>query len=147
MNSKESIFQKTFSPYLQASLVLGITLVLQILVWVILRPDTPSEKLDFWIVACAMLLFYVIINSVFSFSSDSTVQYYGRSVSAFVGLAVFGGFLSYLFSGIGLQDAGSFSWIYTVMAIIFVVFLSIVNMMRKIVEIAQKQDKNLRNER
>jgi hypothetical protein len=144
---EQSIFSKRFSPYAQAGMVLGMTILLQVLVWIGFQPVDFQDKLDYWIVACAMLLFYVIINSVFSFTSDNTVKYYGRSVTGFLGLAFIGGLFSYIFSGIALADAGSFTWIYTVMAIIFVVFLTIVNLMRKIVEIAKKQDKNLRNER
>lgn len=128
-------------------MVLGLTLILQVLVYLAFQPENFDGKLDFWIIACAMLLFYVVINSVFSFASQDRMQYYGRSIAGFVGLALIGGGFSYLFSGIALAEAGSFTWIYTVMTIIFIVFLTIVNLMRKIVDIALKQDKNLRNER
>jgi len=143
MNTDESIFNKKFSPIKQAGLILGLTIALQLLISFI----PGSEKLDIWILACSMLLLYVIINSIFSFSSTDRMNYYGFSILGFAIIAIGGGLSAYLVTGLSIYEAGSFSWIYMVLSIIFLVFLTIVNMMRKIVEIAKEQDKNLRNEK
>lgn len=45
-----------------------------------------------------------------------------------------------------MDEAGSFRWLYIVFALTYLVFISIVNMMRKIMEIAKKQDARLRGE-
>jgi hypothetical protein len=61
-------------------------------------------------------------------------------------LLLIGGGMAWGFSGVALQEAGSISWILFVFSFGYLVFLSIVNLMRFVVELAQKQDKGLRGE-
>lgn len=127
-------------------MVLGVMLLGHCIIKVGFNPQDDFDKLDYWILSCALLLLFAIVSSVFSFSSENAIKYYGQSVTSFLGVAILGAFSAFAFSGIALSDAGSFSWIYMVMSIIFIVFLTIVNLMRKIVEIAKKQEQKLRNE-
>lgn len=144
--SNQSIFTKRISPYIQGAVVMGLIFIGQVGIKIAINPQEAFGKLDYWILSCAFLLLYAVVASVFSFSAPSPIKYYGQSVTSFLGVAFLGGVSAYLFSGIPLDEAGSFTWIYTVLAVIFVVFLTIVNLMRKIVELAKKQEKKLRNE-
>ncbi|MDX1684240.1 MAG: hypothetical protein R3275_03330 [Saprospiraceae bacterium] len=144
--SRESIFTKNISPYYQGAVILGLILIGQIGIRITINPEDQFGRLDYWILASAFLLLFAVVASVFSFSAKNPMKYYGKSVTTFLAVAFLGGLAAYLFSGIALKEAGSFSWIYMVLTIIFVVFLTIVNLIRKIVEIAKKQERKLRNE-
>ena len=64
----------------------------------------------------------------------------------FIALLVGGGFLAYLVSGVTIDEAGSFRWLYVVLTMGYLIFLAIVQSMKRIVDIAIQQDKRLRNE-
>ena len=145
--SQTSIFNRSISPFIQAATILGLIIVVQLGIRLLLDPQDEFGKMDYWITSSAFLLFFAIVCSVFSFSSPKPMVYYGQAISSFLVVALIGGVTASFFSGISLGEAGSFSWIYTVLAVIFVVFLTIVNLIRKIVEIAKKQDKRIRNEK
>ena len=46
------------------------------------------------------------------------------------------------FSGVPLNDAGSYRWIYIVVTVGFIVFLTMVNLMKIIVNYAEKEEWN-----
>ena len=50
------------------------------------------------------------------------------------------GVLAYIFSSMTITEAGSFKWIFMVLTFGYLLFLSVMRFMRKIVEIAQKED-------
>lgn len=144
--SKQSIFERQISPFIQGAAVILLMILTQSLLRLFVNPQDQFGKLDYWILSCALLLLFAVLSSVFSFSAPSAIKYYGQSVTSFLLVAIAGAGLAYFFSGIPFSEAGSFSWIYTVLSVIFIVFLTIVNLMRKIVEIANKQEKKLRDE-
>ena len=55
--------------------------------------------------------------------------------------------MSWAFSGLTIDEAGSFRWLYVVFTMGYIILLAIVRSMRRIVAMAQKQDKRLRGER
>ena len=67
-------------------------------------------------------------------------------VFAFAILLVIGGLLAWAFSGVSIYEAGTVSWLYFVLTFGYLVFLSIVNLIKFLVKLAQKQDKSLRGE-
>ena len=69
-------------------------------------------------------------------------KYWGRSIYSFMGLALGSGLTAYLFSSLTISEAGSYRWIYVVLTVGYLVFLSIVTFMRRIVEFAQKEEWN-----
>ena len=145
--SQTSIFNRNISPIIQGIMILGLIIGVQLIIRLLINPQDQFGRLDYWITSGAFLLFFAVVCSVFSFSSPNPMKYYGQAITSFLLVAILGGLSAYYFSDIALSEAGSFSWIYTVLAVIFVVFLTIVNLMRKIVEIAKKQDKRIRNEK
>lgn len=102
--------------------------------WIEVSPRFP------WICALAFLLLYCIFNPLFFLYSDSARTYWQRSIFSYAGLAVAGGLGAYLFSGVALDDAGSVRWLYMVVTVAYLVFMSIVGFMRSIVELAQRKD-------
>ena len=141
------LFDVEISPYKQCAIALiaipAFIVLFYIPHWigfVELKPHQP------WTVSAAMVLMFAVVNSVLSLGADDINKYWGKSIYSFIILCVVGGLMAWLFSGIALSDAKSFKWIYIVFTFGYLVFLSIVTFMRKIVIIAQREDKRLRGE-
>ncbi len=131
------------NPVIQATLTLG-GVILVILGAKLIRLTgiiEISERFP-WMTACSFLLCFALFNSVFSLSAKSMVKYWGMSIYSFIGLAFVSGFLAYLFSNKALSEAGSYWWIYIVVAVGYFVFLGMMAFMRTIVEFAQKEEWN-----
>ncbi len=99
-----------------------------------------------WTISASMLLMFALCNSVLSLSSDDVNKYWNKSIYSFVILAVSGALFAWVVSGLSIYEAKSFKWIYTVFTFGYLFFLSIITLMRKIVMLAQRQDKRLRGE-
>jgi hypothetical protein len=145
-NSDASIFEKNIPPLMQAGIVL-VTALVFMLCWkaavhfgVDLRQRTP------WLISSALMLFFGLFNSVFSLSAKKRFVYWRDSIYAYALLGVLGGLMAWGFSGLTIDEAGSFKWMYFIFTFSFIIFLTIINLMRKIVELAQKQDRRLRGE-
>jgi len=106
--------------------------------------DIPDHQA--WTVSASMVLMFAVCNSVLSLGADNVTPYWNKSIYSFVILCVVGGLMAWYFSGLSIYEAKSFKWIYVVFTFGYLLFLSIVTLMRKIVMIAQKQDKRLRGE-
>jgi uncharacterized membrane protein len=143
--SKEyhSLYERSFTPYLQAVVVFGGVLLFNGFGF-LLKVSGALEISDRfpWMVAASFMLLYAMFNSIFSISATNRTSYWGASIYSFLGLAAASGFLAYLISGIGIRDAGSYWWIYIVVTVGYLVFVSMVGAMRNIVEFAQREEWN-----
>ena len=142
-----SYFNRQISPYKQVAYVLGIVLVFDIFYLIgsaisdtLFAPNTP------WVTSLAFLLVYAVFGAVMSIPSKDQNIYWRDAIVAFFLLMVSASLLAWLISGLTIDEAGTFRWLYLVVTMGFVIFLAIVRSMRKIVELAQKQDKRLRGE-
>lgn len=146
-NQQEIIIEKGMNPFVQAGvlvvLIIGIIGVAKILD---ISNVLQMEQTFPWLIAASLLLFYAIMNSIISLATKEVGNYWFKSICSFGALAVVSGIIAWLFSNLSVYEAGSYSWIYVVVTVVYLVFVSIMNIMRKIVEIAVKQDKKLRNE-
>jgi hypothetical protein len=88
------------------------------------------------------LLLFALFNSLLSLRADNFAKYWGSSVYSYMALAFGSGLAAWLFSGIDLRDAGTYRWIYLVVTFGFLVFLSMVNFMKRIVNFAEKEEWN-----
>lgn len=59
---------------------------------------------------------------------------------SFLGLAFLNGLAAWLISGVPIGQAQSYRWIYVVVTIGFLVFLSMVNLIKKIVQFAEREE-------
>jgi drug/metabolite transporter (DMT)-like permease len=100
-----------------------------------------------WLVCSALLLFFAIFNCAFSLNSPDVNKYWLHSIIAYVLLAIGSSLFAWLITGKTINEAKSMKWIYFVFTFGYLVFLSIVNLMRIIVYIAKRQDGGLRGER
>jgi hypothetical protein len=136
-----SFFEKTYNPILQGSAILLVA-VLAMLIAFFLKwtksVDVAGQA--YWIIAGAAVLFYALFNSIFSLSSTDMNLYWTRAIPTFVGLMVLSAAAAYLFSAMTMAEAGSFRFIFIVLTFGYLLFLSIMRAMRKIVQLAQKED-------
>ncbi|MCB0641897.1 MAG: hypothetical protein KDC44_09670 [Phaeodactylibacter sp.] len=139
----QSFFAKAYNPILQAAIIIAAALTIMILSKIVGATGLIDVAQSFpWTTAAALLFCFAIFNSIFSLSAKNVSQYWSRSISSFIGVAALNGGLAYLFSGLGIGEAGSYKWIYVVLMIGYLVFLSMMNMMKIIVEFAQKEEWN-----
>lgn len=144
---KSTITKQLVNPIFQASMILVAMLVFMLISQAIratgFESATPIKP---WEVMASFILFFALVNCVFSLQTPDQVKYWRNSIFCFIGLLLFGGLLSWAVSGLSVFEAGSISWILFIFSFCYLIFLSIVNLMRFIVELAQKQDSRLRGE-
>ncbi|MEL7020983.1 MAG: hypothetical protein AAGK47_05205 [Bacteroidota bacterium] len=144
MNKNSTDFyEKAYNPFIQA----GIILVSMITVVLLSKFVNAAGIIEVgprfsWMSAASFMLFFAVFNSVFSLASKSLNYYWGRSIMAFLGVATSMAGVAYLFSGLSIDEAGSYRWIFIVVTFGYLVFLSIMGMMKGIVEFAQREEWN-----
>ena len=102
--------------------------------------SSPSPKFgqNIWTNAVAMILFYIIVNSLVSLASEKPIEYVRNSIYTFLAICILGGLLSWAISGQTIDEAGSFKWLFVVLSMGYLIFLSIISTMKFIVKLAQK---------
>ncbi|MEL6866429.1 MAG: hypothetical protein AAFP19_18535 [Bacteroidota bacterium] len=142
-NSSTSVFEKAYNPVLQAAIVFGLGLTFMVLAKLVKWTGimSPSDLFP-WTTAASFMLFFSMFNSIFSLSAKNLNQYWNRSIISFMGLAVMLGLIAWLFSAVAISDAGSMKWIYIVLTLGYLIFLSMVGFIKRIVEFAQREEWN-----
>ena len=146
MNDK-SILDRKISPFAQLGAVMILAVILMI--FTSFLPEIPyssTGKIRPWVVLCSMILFFALVNSILSFAAEDGNKYWLHSIISFSLLLVLGGLIAWAMSGVSIHDAGSVKWLYMVLTFGYLVFLSIVNLIKLLVNLAQKQDKRLHGE-
>jgi len=146
MNHDKSILDQNISPFLQAGFVLALMIAFQLFGKIANLCGFEFEATFPWLVSCALLLFFALANAVLSLSANSPNTYWWKSILSYVVLAGTGILLATFFSGLTMYEAGAIKWLYFVISFGYLCFISIVNMMKTVVNIAIKQDKRLRGE-
>ena len=98
------------------------------------------ERLYPWTSATGFMLLFAIFNSIMCMTADSFAKYWGISMYSYLALAAVLGLSAWLCSGVPLGEAESYKSIYIVVTFGFLVFLSMVNAMKNIVNFAEKED-------
>lgn len=143
----KSILDKNISPFMQLGGVFILAVVL--MGFSVLMPSAPYSSTAHimpWVVLCGMILFFALANSVLSFAANDANTYWLHSIISFATLLVVGGLVAWGISGVSIGNAGSVRWLYFVLTFGYLVFLSIVNLIKFFVKLAQRQDKRLRGE-
>ncbi len=134
------IQDKVAKPLWQFIYCLGGSILVTLVFWLLVNLNFMENSPKFyWMCATAFLLLYSIFNSLISLTAPNSGKYWSRSIMMFALLAIIAGALAYLFSGISVYDAGSYSFIYFVITFGYLVFISIMGFVKKIVAFAQKE--------
>jgi hypothetical protein len=148
METDKSIFDKQFKPYYQALFVLLIYIIILLIVGLLKYLDWITfTSIDYWKYATAVVLFFIMVNCVYCFPAKEKMIYYRDSILTYTLVLIVFSIASKFFSGMNISEAESYSWIWMVFSIIYIVLITIINLLRKIVEVAIKQDQNLTNEK
>lgn len=139
--SSTSIYYKAYNPIVQAAGVFALGLVVSLMAKLINALGILEiGNLFPWMCAAAFLLFFALINSLSSFSADDLNKYWSRSMLSFAGLAISSGLAAYGLSAVSIGEAGSYRWIFIVLTFGYLIFLSIIGLIKTIVEFAEKED-------
>jgi len=146
---KSSRLVTVFSKPLYQALLIGCMILLFTLVdYILPHSNSLFEKNSGpWIVATAMMLCYVILNSIVALRIEPIVPYWSQSVIYYFALLAFSYGWCYLLSGLLIDDAGSIRWLWFVITLVYMVFFAISRSVKNIVDIANRQDENLRGEK
>lgn len=144
---RNSFYEREVHPLKQAAFFIGATLVVLGVIKILqLSGFVAQESTLSWEVSLMIILIFGVFNSVMGLPYKNQNDYWFYSTLAYIAVAVFGALLSFLFCNLGIDELGPFKWIYIVFTIAYLIFLSIIRAMRKIVQIAQKQDTRMMGE-
>lgn len=136
------MLEKKLTPPLQAALIFAISLVLMLCGVVLDKMGwLAMDRLYPWTIATGLLLLFALFNSLSSLrASTGFAKYWGISMYSYLGLAAANGLAAWQLSGVPIGEAESYKFIYVVVTFGFLVFLSMVNFMRIIVNFAERED-------
>jgi len=142
------MLEKKLSPPQQALLIFVLSLVLMGIGVILDKIGLfGMERMYPWSIATGFMLLFALFNSISCLQADNFGKYWGASMYSYIGLAFMNGLAAWLCSGVPLGEAESYKAIYIVVSFGFLVFLSMVNMMKSIVNFAEKEDWNQPNKR
>lgn len=149
-NPQNSVFfTRIHNPFLQGGAVLAFVAFIMIL----LKGLQISDNMDvspyaFWVAIGTGMLVFALFNSIISLSIPSDMnEYWTRSTGTYIVLTVLGGSLAWFFSSMTIGEAGSFRWIFMVVTFGYLLFLSLMRFIKKVVFIAQQEDNRWMNRR
>lgn len=130
-------------PLIQAATIIASVFVVNIGSLLVIATDLISVTNRFpWLNAASFMLFFAVLNSIYSITAKSVPHYWGISMYSFMIVAGVSGLQAWAFSGISIVDAGSYMWIYAVVTFGYLVFLTIMAVLKKVVAFAEKEEWN-----
>ncbi len=138
-----SVFDENISPLRQAIYVSGVAIALMAGGWIVgLSGLMAVENLFAWSIAAAFMLLFALLNSVMSLNAPNFAKYWGASMYSYMLVGAANGLAAWAFSGIPLNEAGTYRAIFIVVTFGFFVFLSLVNFIKRIVQFAEREEWN-----
>jgi hypothetical protein len=144
-----TFFDRIYNPFLQG----GAILTFVALIMILLKGLQISDNMDvspyaFWVAIGTGMLVFALFNSIISLSIPSDMNaYWTRSTGTYIVLTVLGGSLAWFFSSMTIGEAGSFRWIFMVVTFGYLLFLSLMRFIKKVVFLAQQEDNRWMNRR
>jgi len=140
-NEESSIFTKAHHPAIQAIgiFVAGVFVTCCSKIIQSIGLLEVGERFP-WMTAASFLLFFAIFNSISSVAAKDANKYWTRSMFSFGGLAVASGLAAWGFSQLSIEEAGSYKWIFVVLTFGYLIFLSMMGFLKRIVNFAEKED-------
>lgn len=140
-NTDNSIFSKDIDPYRQFVIVMAVFIVILLLSEIVDSTGISDIEAAFpWTLAASFLLFFSIFNSVYSLTAKDDNTYWTKSFFSFASMAALSGLIAYFMAGIPFEEIGAYKWIYFVITFVYLVFISIIGFMKRIVNFAQKEE-------
>jgi len=136
-----NLYRDIVKPPIQAAALYVVALCCMLIFWSMgLGGIYPMGKLFPWAISAAFLLMFAMMNSLICLRVEGFQQYWTKSMFSYLGLMIVLGGTSWLLSGVAIGKAESYRWIFIVVSFGFLVFLSMINFMKKIVKFAEQED-------
>ena len=136
-----SIFSKDINPYRQFMIVMVVFIAILLLSEIVDATGISTIDAAFpWTLAASFLLFFSMFNSVYSLTAADDNTYWTKSFFSFLALAGISGLIAYFMAGLTFAEIGPYKWIYFVISFVYLVFISIIGFMKRIVKFAQKEE-------
>jgi hypothetical protein len=143
MNFLDKIQLNAGKPFVQALIIIIAVFIVNIGAVIIKASGLIEVTNRFaWLNAASFMLFFAVLNSIYSIASKNVPQYWGYSMYSFMLVAGISGLQAVFFSGISIGNAGSYMWIYVVVTIGYLVFISLMTILKKVVAFAEKEEWN-----
>lgn len=127
-------------PPVQAGIAAGLLLLLAIVGFASEAAGGSLGDRFGYQLAATMLLMFGVTNALMSLTTDNVNRYWGKSFVSYLLLAGLGLLVAYGLTGYWIADAGSYRWIYSVLTFGYLALLSIVSMIRGIVNFAEREE-------
>jgi len=142
MTASNRFLQRARNPFFQGGIVLGLVLLFNLGVFLLSSAGAEFQQRTPWTISATFMMFFAIFNALLSLMEDNMDKYWTRSILSYIGLVGLAGLAAYGISGLTINEAGSYKWIYIVLTFGYLLFLSLISITRKIVEFAQKEEWN-----
>ncbi len=140
-NTSKSFYSKAYNPYMQGGIILGASISIMLLSKLSNYMGIIASNPDFcWLTAAAFLLLYAVGNSLFCLSTSNINKYWLNSMLTFLLLAGLSAGAAWALSGLSINEVEGYKWIFVVLVFGYLVFLSIVGFMKRIVDYAEAED-------
>ena len=141
MSETKTFLERRVSPIHQALVSFGGIIIFvflsKIMEWIGLL---EGGFMTTWVVCASFLMLFGMFNSLMYMSAEDLGKYWSRSIFSFAALAILSGLTGWAITGVSIGDAATFKWLYLVLTIGYLVFLSIVGFIRIIIDLAKKND-------
>ncbi len=127
-------------PIAQAVLILVSCLMMQLL-FLVIQVFRKGEDSSAWMITGAFTLFYAFVSAILMLRKEKHPGYFARSIYGFFIALIGCGLIGYVFSGYNLNWSASLKWIYFSITLAYLVFITIAQLVNKIIEYAQEEPK------
>jgi hypothetical protein len=132
--------QKLANPFVQVSFIFVLFLLVN---W--MSDIAGSETKMPWTLAIAFQLLYIIYSIIIGLLNTSNFRYWLFAVAGYVILMFINSFVAGKISGITMDEAGTYRWIYFILIPVFLLFIVMANLIKKIVSLAEQDDRRFDN--
>jgi hypothetical protein len=105
-----------------------------------------AEKRLPWTLAIAFLLLYMVYNAIIGLVSVKIKRYWLYSIYSFAALMFINSFCANRISGLPMDEAGTYRWLFFVFCPVYLFFIVMVSLIKKVVEIAEREDTRFDNQ-
>lgn len=131
---------KLAHPVFQAIMVLIIMLLANGIVKILIQGGMSFETRIPWTLNIAFIFLFAMYNVILGLVHSSRSGYWFISMVCFIGLCILGGIFSHWISGLKIDEAGSYRWLYFVFFIVYLLIMVIILAIKKIVHMAEQDD-------
>jgi len=129
------------NPVFQALLALLIMAVANGLVKILILGGISFETRVAWTLNIAFLFLFSMYNVILGLMHSPKTIYWWMSIVCFIGLAMLSGVFAHWISGLAIDEAGSYRWLYFVFFIVYLLIMVIILAIKKIVNMAEQDDR------